>query len=152
PLAQLSTWIGQARVKPPEIRLSKAKPAFHHLNAPTQSSTTKDPTRHNLTRVPPPYSLTQPTTVLSTSRRHGSLIYPFSPFVVKICTALVGDSVHLPLSKAVPKMKPFEKLALLIFCEDPAWIPKASNNVIIGKAMAFSTKSLIRLLQKIDMR
>ncbi|MBA0759692.1 hypothetical protein Gotri_022537, partial [Gossypium trilobum] len=93
-----------------------------------------------------------PTTVLSTSHRCGYLIYPFSPFVVKICTAPVGNSIHLPLLRAVPKMKPFGKLALLIFCEDPAWIPKASNNVIIGKVMAFSTKSLIRLLQKIDMR
>ncbi|MBA0739512.1 hypothetical protein Gogos_012775 [Gossypium gossypioides] len=49
-------------------------------------------------------------------------------------------------------MKPFGKLALLIFFENPAWIPKASNNVIMGKAMPFSTMSLIRLLQQIDMK
>ncbi|KAK5820161.1 hypothetical protein PVK06_025207 [Gossypium arboreum] len=29
-------------------------------------------------------------------------------------------------------MNPFGKLALLIFCEDPAWIPKASNNALVN--------------------
>ncbi|KAG8496086.1 hypothetical protein CXB51_009531 [Gossypium anomalum] len=36
PLAQIQTWNRQATVKPPEIRLSKAKPTFNHLKSPTQ--------------------------------------------------------------------------------------------------------------------
>ncbi|KAK8307161.1 hypothetical protein V6Z12_D03G175500 [Gossypium hirsutum] len=41
PLARLLTWNGQARVKPPEIRLSGAKPAFHHLKAPTRVTSSR---------------------------------------------------------------------------------------------------------------
>ncbi|KAA3477266.1 molybdenum cofactor sulfurase-like [Gossypium australe] len=39
--------------------------------------------------------------VLSTNSRRGSLIYPFSPFVVKICTAPVGHGIHLHLLKTI---------------------------------------------------
>ncbi|TYJ14850.1 hypothetical protein E1A91_A10G145800v1 [Gossypium mustelinum] len=41
----------------------------------------------------------QPVTLLNTNHQYSFLISPFSPFIVEIFTALVGDDVHLPFSK-----------------------------------------------------